>query len=327
MESKKPKHNPYSRHLVLCQYKHCASPEEAEETWQRLLVLNKEAGLNRWENPRRVKCTKAACLGVCGQGPIAVVYPEGVWYHSVDAEAIETIHREHLVEGRVVEDLVFDRHDAAMLEPEATASGPTKDPARASAEDEVSDEDAEAYRVKVRQDKKTKGLLIVNTGNGKGKTTAALGILMRSVGRRMKTAVVQFLKPPKARFGEIVAGREMGIDWVGTGDGWTWKSKDMDETEARARHGWEVAQQKIVEGAYDVVLLDEFTYPLHYGWLDTDEVLQWIQANKPPMQHLIITGRYAPPALIEAADLVTEMQPVKHPFKEQGIKAQKGIEF
>ncbi|KXJ04539.1 Cob(I)yrinic acid a,c-diamide adenosyltransferase, partial [Exaiptasia diaphana] len=256
------------------------------------------------------------------QGPIAVVYPEGIWYHGVDEQAIRRIFKEHLVEGRPVEELIFDRHNPDMLKPE-----PDSNEESPSADAGEQDEEAEAYRAKVRKEKKKKGLVIVNTGNGKGKTTAALGILMRSTGRRMRTAVVQFLKPPKARFGEIVAGREMGIDWVGTGDGWTWKSKDLDESEARAQHGWELAQEKIASGDYDVVLLDEFTYPMHYGWIDTQEVLDWIREHKPPMMHLLITGRYAPAELVEFADLVTEMQPIKHPFKEQGIKAQPGIEF
>jgi cob(I)alamin adenosyltransferase len=100
----------------------------------------------------------------------------------------------------------------------------------------------------------------------------------------------------------------------------------MDETTARAQHGWKLAQEKISSGNYDLILLDEFTYPLHFGWLDTTEVLDWIKANRPPNLHLIITGRSAPETLIEAADLVTEMKLVKHPY-EQGIKAQAGIEF
>ncbi len=172
-----------------------------------------------------------------------------------------------------------------------------------------------------------KGLVIVNTGNGKGKTTAALGVMTRAWGRGMKVAVVQFLKNENARYGEIRAAEKMGIDWYATGDGWTWKSKDMDETTARAVAAWELAQQKITDGGYDLIILDEFTYPLKYGWLDTDEVLGWLAANKPPMLHLIITGRYAPPALVDFADLVTEMREIKHPYREQGIRAQAGIEF
>jgi len=118
----------------------------------------------------------------------------------------------------------------------------------------------------------------------------------------------------------------MGIDWIATGDGFTWTSKDMDETEARARHGWELAKERITGGQYDLLILDEFTYTMHFGWLDTDEVIAWLKAHKPPMLHLVITGRYAPEALIEYADLVTEMTLVKHPY-EEGIKAQPGIEF
>jgi cob(I)alamin adenosyltransferase len=111
------------------------------------------------------------------------------------------------------------------------------------------------------------------------------------------------------------------------GDGFTWTSRDMDETQAKALHGWEAAKQKITSGNYDIFLLDEFTYVLHFGWLDAAEVVDWLRANKPEMLHLIITGRDAPPPLIDYADLVTEMREVKHPYREQGIKAQKGIEF
>jgi cob(I)alamin adenosyltransferase len=101
----------------------------------------------------------------------------------------------------------------------------------------------------------------------------------------------------------------------------------MDETEARARHGWEIAKEKILDGGYDLFIMDEFTYPLHYGWLDTGEVVAWLKENKPEMLHLIITGRYAPEALVDYADLVTEMREIKHPFRQQGIRAQAGIEY
>ncbi|MBI5952071.1 MAG: cob(I)yrinic acid a,c-diamide adenosyltransferase [Chloroflexi bacterium] len=171
-----------------------------------------------------------------------------------------------------------------------------------------------------------KGLLIVNTGDGKGKSTAAFGTLLRAWGRGMKVCVVQFIKSETGAWGEIKAAKKMCIEWVTTGDGFTWLSKDMDETTARALYGWKLAQEKIVSGNYDLILLDEFTYPLHYGWLDTAEVLEWLKANRPQNLHLIITGRSAPEALIQAADLVTEMKLVKHPY-EQGIKAQAGIEF
>ncbi len=171
------------------------------------------------------------------------------------------------------------------------------------------------------------GLVIVNTGSGKGKTTAALGMMARAWGHNMKVGIIQFIKHEKARFGEVIAGRRMGIDWIATGDGFTWTSRDMDETEARARHGWQIAQERITAGGYDLLVLDEFTYPLHYGWLDTTAVIDWLKANKPPRLHLVITGRYAPPALIDYADLVTEMAEVKHPYREQNIRAQAGVEF
>jgi cob(I)alamin adenosyltransferase len=177
-----------------------------------------------------------------------------------------------------------------------------------------------------KRSRRKKGLVIINTGNGKGKTTAALGTLFRAWGRGMKVGVVQFLKHEKARFGEIKAAQRLGIDWVATGDGFTWTSEDMDESIAHARRGWQVAQERIASGQYDLLILDEFTYLLHFGWLDTAEVIAWFKANKPPMLHLIITGRNAPEALMEYADLVTEMNPIKHPFDE-GIVAQAGIEY
>jgi cob(I)alamin adenosyltransferase len=171
-----------------------------------------------------------------------------------------------------------------------------------------------------------KGLVIVNTGDGKGKTTAALGMLLRAWGRDMRVCVVQFIKAETGQWGEIKAARKLGIEWLSTGDGFTWTSRDIDETIARARHGWEIAQQKISSGAYDLIVLDEFIYALHYEWLDTRQVIEWLKVNRPPELHLVITGRNAPPALIEFADLATEMTLLKHPY-EQGIGAQPGVEF
>jgi cob(I)alamin adenosyltransferase len=186
---------------------------------------------------------------------------------------------------------------------------------------------SEAERRAAREQGLKKGLVIVYTGDGKGKTTAALGTLLRAWGRDMSVAVVQFLKNEHARFGEIRAAEKLGIDWNSTGDGFTWRSRNLNETAGRTIAGWELAKGKIASGRYDVLLLDEFTYPLHYGWLNTAEVIAWLMTNKPPMLHLIITGRYAPPELIAYADVVTEMRCVKHPLAEQGIRAQAGIEF
>jgi cob(I)alamin adenosyltransferase len=171
-----------------------------------------------------------------------------------------------------------------------------------------------------------KGLVIVNTGHGKGKTTAALGLLLRAWGRNMRVGGVQFFKHENASFGETKAMRKMGIELTAMGDGFTWTSKDMDETQAKAVNGWEVAKQKIASGDCDVFLLDEFTYVLSFGWVDVNDVIGWLREHKPPMLHLVITGRDAPQALIDFADLVTEMTLVKHPY-EQGIMAQAGVEF
>jgi cob(I)alamin adenosyltransferase len=171
-----------------------------------------------------------------------------------------------------------------------------------------------------------KGLIIVNTGDGKGKTTAALGILMRAWGRDLRIGGIQFFKHETAHFGEIRAAKRMEISLTPMGDGFTWTSRDIEETQAKALHGWETAKQRIVSGDYDIFLLDEFTYVMDFGWLDAHEVVAWLRDHKPPALHLIITGRNAPAPLIDLADLVTEMKLVKHPY-EQGIKAQPGIEF
>jgi len=171
-----------------------------------------------------------------------------------------------------------------------------------------------------------KGLLIVNTGDGKGKTTAALGIVLRAWGRGFRICVIQFIKAETGRWGEIRAAKKLGIEWHTTGDGFTWLSKDMDETTARALHGWEIAKERIASNQYDLIVLDEFTYTMVYKWIDTDEVVEWLRLNRPSNLHLVITGRSAPEALIQQADLVTEMKVIKHPY-EQGITAQPGIEF
>lgn len=171
-----------------------------------------------------------------------------------------------------------------------------------------------------------KGLLIVNTGDGKGKTTAALGMVLRAWGRGFRICVIQFIKAETGQWGEIKAAKKLGIEWHTTGDGFTWLSKDMDETTARALHGWEIAKEKIASDEYDLIVLDEFTYTMVYKWLDADQVMEWLRLNRPSNLHLVITGRSAPDALIQQADLVTEMKVIKHPY-EQGITAQPGIEF
>ncbi len=171
-----------------------------------------------------------------------------------------------------------------------------------------------------------KGLLIVNTGDGKGKTTSALGTMLRAWGQGLRVCVVQFIKAETGAWGEVKAAQKLGIEWHALGDGFTWQSHDMEQTRSRALEAWYLAQEKITGGQYDLIVLDEFTYPLSFGWLDAAEVIAWLEANKPAMLHLIITGRNAPEPLIDAADLVTEMREVKHPFRA-AVRAQKGIEF
>ncbi|MDX2163454.1 MAG: cob(I)yrinic acid a,c-diamide adenosyltransferase [bacterium] len=171
-----------------------------------------------------------------------------------------------------------------------------------------------------------RGLVLVNTGDGKGKTTAAFGVILRMLGRQKKCALIQFFKHEQGQWGEIRALAALGLDAVKTGDGFTWTSKDIEETQARALHGWALAQEKIVSGAYDLVVLDEFTYLMAFGWLNAESVVAWLQAHKPPALHLIITGRDAPQAVIDYADTVTHMTKVKHAY-DAGIPARAGIEF
>lgn len=170
------------------------------------------------------------------------------------------------------------------------------------------------------------GLVLVNTGDGRGKSTSAFGVILRMLGRKKPVALIQFLKHETGQWGEVRALRRLGLQPIKTGDGFTWTSKDLEETQARALHGWQKAQAIIVSDEYELVVLDEFTYLLDFGWLDVDEVIDWLRANKPQRQHLLITGRNAPAALVDYADTVTEMVKVKHAF-DAGIKARAGIEF
>ena len=170
------------------------------------------------------------------------------------------------------------------------------------------------------------GLVIVNTGEGKGKTTAALGVIFRAWGRDFNIRMFQFIKHTGARFGEHRAARKLDIPIEALGDGFTWLSKDMDQTAALAVEQWGICKEAILEGDEDIIVLDEFTYAMHYGWVDVADVVDTLQRRRDTL-HVIITGRYAPQELIDCADLVTEMKLIKHPYQEQGIRAQQGIEF
>ena len=170
------------------------------------------------------------------------------------------------------------------------------------------------------------GLLIVNTGDGKGKSTAAFGVLLRAWGRGMTVGGFQFVKSAVNPYGEHHAARAMGFDLIPLGDGFTWLSDDLSADRRLAEEGWARCRAVLAEGRFDVLLLDELTYPLNFGWLDLSQVLaDW--SARPVGTHVIVTGRDAPAALVEAADLVTEMRVIKHPYREQGIGAQPGIEL
>lgn len=171
-----------------------------------------------------------------------------------------------------------------------------------------------------------KGLLVVFTGEGKGKTTAALGMAMRAVGHGLRVCCIQFIKG-SWHYGEIEAVKAFDqlFQLHVMGRGFTWKSENIEEDRRLAREAWDFADIVIQSGCYHTVILDEFTYLLHYGMLELGPCLD-VLAARGPEQHVVITGRYAPEGLIAAADLVTEMRVIKHPFTS-GVKAQRGIEF
>ena len=171
-----------------------------------------------------------------------------------------------------------------------------------------------------------KGLLIVHTGPGKGKSTAAYGLLLRMVGRGRRTAVVQFIKGAWST-GErsVLEGFGPLVEWHTMGEGFTWETQDRDRDVAACRKAWSVTLELLSREDLALVVLDELNIALRYDYLSLDEVLAALAA-RPAMQHVVVTGRNAKPALIEAADLVTEMTVVKHHFAA-GVKAQEGIEF
>jgi cob(I)alamin adenosyltransferase len=168
-------------------------------------------------------------------------------------------------------------------------------------------------------------LVLLYTGNGKGKTTSALGVTMRAWGRGWKVCWLQFIKSTTSHYGETRAAAAMGIEMIPLGDGFTWLSKDIEHDIALARQCWALAREKLESARFDIVVLDEITYPITYGWLDVGEVIATLRA-RPPDVHVIMTGRDAHPELVAFADLVTEMTEIKHPY-QSGIKAQPGIDF
>ena len=177
-----------------------------------------------------------------------------------------------------------------------------------------------------RRKPRDKPLLIVLTGDGKGKSTSAFGMLMRSWARGYRCGVFQFVKSGKWKVGEAKAAQTLGdIDWEKMGDGWTWISKDLEESADKARAGWEEVKRRLAAERYEFLLLDELTYAIKYGWIEEDDIVTALK-ERPGFQHVVVTGRDASPGLIAAADLVSEVVKVKHPM-DQGIRAQQGIEW
>jgi cob(I)alamin adenosyltransferase len=169
-----------------------------------------------------------------------------------------------------------------------------------------------------------RGLILVHTGNGKGKSTAAFGLALRAHGRGKPVKMFQFMKVPSARFGEHRLFEQLGIPILGLGDGFSWKSKDLYNSGQLARDGWALAAACIQAGVHFLVVLDEITYPLRYGWLPLEPVLKTLR-ERPPHVHVVLTGREAPQELVDIADTVTEMHLVKHHY-QAGVPAQRGIE-
>ena len=175
--------------------------------------------------------------------------------------------------------------------------------------------------------KKRKGLIIVHTGEGKGKSTAAFGLAMRAAGNKMNVFIMQIMKG-QWKAGERKSFEKLApyVEVVPMGDGFTWDTANFEQDKATARKAFEIVKGKLNSGKYDMVIFEEINYVLDYKFLPEDEVLEAIK-NKPEMTHVVCTGRNASEKLIKMADLVTEMKMIKHPFAEQGIPAQKGIEF
>lgn len=172
---------------------------------------------------------------------------------------------------------------------------------------------------------RAKSLVLVNTGDGKGKSSAAFGVMVRGLAMEWNVCVIQFVKSGDWKVGEEKLGRELGVDWHSVGEGFTWDSDNIDHDKAIAAEGWAKAAEIINAGDHKLVILDEITYLMNWGWVDSDSVLDTIR-NRPDHVNVVATGRDAPEALIEIADTVTEMVKVKHAY-DSGILAKRGIDY
>ncbi|GAA3682340.1 cob(I)yrinic acid a,c-diamide adenosyltransferase [Streptomyces iranensis] len=180
--------------------------------------------------------------------------------------------------------------------------------------------------------RRNRPLVFVHTGQGKGKSTAAFGLALRAWNQNWPVGVFQFVKSAKWRVGEERALRVLGdsgeggtVAWHKMGEGWSWVQRDMASSEEAAREGWEQVKRDLAAETYRLYVLDEFAYPMHWGWVDPDEVVEVLR-DRPGTQHVVITGRNAPAQLLDFADLVTDMSKVKHPM-DAGQKGQRGIEW
>ncbi|MBZ4017705.1 cob(I)yrinic acid a,c-diamide adenosyltransferase [Streptomyces purpurogeneiscleroticus] len=180
--------------------------------------------------------------------------------------------------------------------------------------------------------RRNRPLVFVHTGTGKGKSTAAFGLALRAWNQGWPVGVFQFVKSAKWKVGEERALKVLGetgeggtVAWHKMGEGWSWVQRDIESSEEAAREGWEQVKRDLAAESYKLYVLDEFAYPMHWGWIDTDEVIDVLR-NRPGTQHVVITGRNAPEKLVDFADLVTDMTKVKHPM-DAGQKGQRGIEW
>lgn len=170
-----------------------------------------------------------------------------------------------------------------------------------------------------------RGLLVVLTGNGKGKSSSAFGMIARALGHRMQVGVAQFIKGSSDTGEETFFRDQANVTWHVLGEGFTWETQNLEQDAETAQRAWTVAREMLHDPKFNLVVLDELTYPIQYGWLDVETVLADLK-NRPPMQHVIVTGRAASSKLVEAADTVSELRDVKHAFRA-GIRAQKGIDL
>ncbi|MCK4705021.1 MAG: cob(I)yrinic acid a,c-diamide adenosyltransferase [Gammaproteobacteria bacterium] len=172
---------------------------------------------------------------------------------------------------------------------------------------------------------KDQGLLLVLTGNGKGKSSSAFGMLARALGHGMKVGVAQFIKGCNDTGEEAFFRQQENVTWHVLGEGSTWDTQNLARDTETAQRGWAVVQDMLKDPSLDLIVLDELTYPIKYGWLDLETILSDLK-NRPPMQHVVITGRAASKELCEAADTVSELQDVKHAYRA-GVRAQKGVDL